>query len=46
MKVQDSKFVDGPIALSQVQQQAVWLLADQYLDKPQRMACHRPWQMS
>ena len=46
MQVQESELVDGPIALSQVQQQAVRLLADQHLHKSQRMARHWPWQMS
>ena len=46
MEVQDSKFVDGPIALGQVPQHAMWLLAAQNIDKAQRMASHWPWQMS
>ena len=45
MEVDEPEFVNGPIALSQVQQQAVWLLAYQHLHKAQRIAGHRPWQM-
>ncbi len=45
MEVQKSEFVDGPIALGQIQQQAMWLLADQHLHISQRIACHWPRQV-
>ena len=45
LEMDDPELIDGPIALSQIQEQAVRLLAAQDLNKAQWVVVTRPWQV-